>query len=588
MNSIIKNIQRVVKYIEKKKDDINDLKLTLKLKRLERRRESEINNMSEKFSELISLPDEKYYTNFEKKDVTILLQGILNKDIDIFQTIELYSLSGHIVLSVYDDEYTKNICNQILKLYPTDVSVVYNNLETYKREYEEIKKNYNDPTLNNFYFQLKTTISGLENIQTKYILKSRVDHYYSDIDKFIAHGIISKKIISSSLYVRGLFDKKYPKAYFHMSDLLFFGETIKIKEMLYLSQEMCFTPSMMGNGCEVRVWKPYLITLAKLEGLNIDDTNIKHGEDYEYMMKYVQFLNSKINIYPVNLHDNFKIKLGKNNVIHTKNDKQPNNTSFYYFIKGIGDTKENIIKFKDTTLYIVIHVGKCSGTAIKKSLKHYNIHYNVIHHANQLNPTPINYKSIINKNNTCKFIFCIRHPIDRMISAFNFKYTRTILLNGNDHFNDEKTGFNHFKTIQDLAENLYNDDGIINEKANNFCLSCDHIIYGLHHYLNNFNKDHDIRIIRHEYLKEDYKNIFNKDIYLIANNYQPNFISNFNSRVRISDNIKITKKAYNNLKLFLKKDYDIIEQLSKYNLIPTDYKDFCINELPQHITLIED
>ena len=47
--------------------------------------------------ELISLPDEKYYANFKKEDVTILLQGILNNNIDLFQTIKLYSLSGHVV-----------------------------------------------------------------------------------------------------------------------------------------------------------------------------------------------------------------------------------------------------------------------------------------------------------------------------------------------------------------------------------------------------------------------------------------------------------------------------------------------------------
>lgn len=291
--------------------------------------------INKKLLELISLPDEKYYTNFKKEDVTILLQGILNNKIDIFQTIKLYSLSGHIVLSVYDDEPTKNICRQILELYPNDVSVVYNNLKTYKREFEEIKKKYNDIIINNnFYFQLKTTINGLKNIQTKYLLKSRVDHYYSDIDKFIAHGIVSKKLVSSSLCIRGLFDKQFPTAYFHMSDQLFFGETAKIKEMVLLSKKMCFTQIMKGQIGEVRLWKPYLINLAKLEGINLDDSNIKHGKDYKYMMKYIHFLNSKITIYPINLHNDFKIKLFSTNKIWVKHHNEPIYNSFYYFIKG--------------------------------------------------------------------------------------------------------------------------------------------------------------------------------------------------------------------------------------------------------------
>ena len=36
--------------------------------------------------------------------------------------------------------------------------------------------------------------------------------------------------------------------------------------------------------------------------------------------------------------------------------------------------------------------------------------------------------------------------------------------------------------------------------------------YGLHHYLKNFN-DINIKICRHEYLKEDYKNIFKQEIF---------------------------------------------------------------------------
>ena len=346
MFSFIKNIQTVDHAIQDNIDNKPPYRNRLKLKRQQQEEnERKRNEIKEKFSELISLPDEKYYTNFKKEDVTILLQGILNKDVDIFETIELYSLSGHIVLSVYDDDYTKNICNQILELYPNDVTVVYNNLETYQKELEEIKKRYNDRIINNFYFQLKTTINGLQHIHTKYVVKSRVDHYYSDIDKFIAHGIVTKKLVSSSFAITGLLDKKHRTYYFHMSDILFFGETLKIKQMIYLANKMCFTPIMFGKPAEIRLWKPYLIMLAESEGLKLDDTHIKHGEDYEYMMKYVIFLNSKITVYPIHLHNNFKIKLGKN-IIYTKNNKAPIYNSFYYFIEGIGYTMDNIIEFK--------------------------------------------------------------------------------------------------------------------------------------------------------------------------------------------------------------------------------------------------
>lgn len=238
--------------------------------------------------------------------------------------------------------------------------------------------------------------------------------------------------------------------------------------------------------------------------------------------------------------------------------------------------------------YILIHVGKCSGTAVKNSLIKHKIDIQIVHHCNKrCENDHIIPEHFIKKINNCQFIFCIRHPIDRMISAFNFKYTRGIIRKGQDHFDGEIDGFKYFKTIQNLAENLYNDDGSENKKAITFCSNCDHIAYGLHHYLNNFNKNHNIRVIRHEYLKQDYKNVFNKDIYLETENYQPNFISNIDSKFRKENKMEFTKKAYNNLKRFLNKDFNIIERLAKYNLITNEYKDFCLNKLPDNIHLID-
>ena len=237
--------------------------------------------------------------------------------------------------------------------------------------------------------------------------------------------------------------------------------------------------------------------------------------------------------------------------------------------------------------YIIIHVGKCSGTALKHSLKYHRINYYDIHHSSNVNPKPIIPNNLISGVDNYQFLFCIRHPIDRLISAFNFKYTRVIIRKGKDYFNGEVEGFKYFKTIQNLAENLYNDDGSENLIAMKFCSNCDHIKYGLHHYLNNFNENYNIKIIRHEYLKEDYKNIFNKHMYLEDKSLQPNFISNVQSDYQKQTKIEITKKMYNNLKRFLKKDLEMIERLEMYNLITKEYKEFCLNKLPNNIILID-
>ena len=241
--------------------------------------------------------------------------------------------------------------------------------------------------------------------------------------------------------------------------------------------------------------------------------------------------------------------------------------------------------------YIIIHVGKCSGTALCYSLRQQKINYSKIHHAFRINPPEVSPEIFIEKYPDCQFIFCIRHPIDRIISAFNFKYTRVVIRKCKRHRRRggqnslEKEGLEYFKTIQNFAESLYNDDETLNEKAIKFIPYCDHIAFGLHHYLNNFNETHNIKIIRHENLKEDYKNIFDKDINIPDYSLQPNFVSNIDSKYKKTSEIQITKKAYNNLKKYLKKDFDIIDRLEKYNLITKEYKDYCFNKLPENIVI---
>jgi hypothetical protein len=241
-------------------------------------------------------------------------------------------------------------------------------------------------------------------------------------------------------------------------------------------------------------------------------------------------------------------------------------------------------------MLIFIHIGKCSGTAIRKSLENYKIKFKVVHHYNQICPNEIIPRHFRKKYKKPIFLFCIRNPIDRIISSFYFKYKRRIIDKCNPlpkdskktgclNFNKEIAGLNFYKTIENLAINLYNEDDSKNKNAFEFCSECDHISYGLDHYLKHFfYKNHNIKIIRHEFLKEDYKKCFDKDIKIKNVNYQPNIVSHMNC-----NKIEISQKAYDNLKKFLKKDFEIIEKLADRKLISKEYKNYCINELPEHI-----
>jgi hypothetical protein len=215
--------------------------------------------------------------------------------------------------------------------------------------------------------------------------------------------------------------------------------------------------------------------------------------------------------------------------------------------------------------FIFIHVGKCSGSVLEKNfnkLKHISIHY-----ANQRPPLPsIEINKLTKIHSMDKFICCVRHPVDRWISAFNFKYTRVILRNGNDRLAKEKEGFEFYKTATNLAEQLYNEDGTPNAKAHIFAtLQCDHLAFGLEHYLGNFDESHTVKVICHEFIKRDFEKVFKKKIVFPKSSVRPNS----------KPHDTITLKAYKNIKKFIKKDFDTIDKFASYNFISKEYQDMC-------------
>ena len=198
--------------------------------------------------------------------------------------------------------------------------------------------------------------------------------------------------------------------------------------------------------------------------------------------------------------------------------------------------------------YVLIHIGKCSGTLLYNFLNKNDFKPKIIHHANyyksyENNYLEIDFEEFKDKN----IIVCMRHPISRLISAFNFKYTCRILQNrrslpiysnGNQkNVDDEIKGFEYFENIQKLGETLYDESGIMNEKARKFCLSCDHIDYGFHHYLKNMTNYNNIIVLRHEYLKDDCENNFGLVPDFPKNNLQPNYKSEIYSKIRTSNKI---------------------------------------------------
>ncbi len=230
------------------------------------------------------------------KNVTILLQGILHKDINLEDTLSVYTKLCNVVLSVYKSDL--DLVLKICESYPT-VIVVENDISDYENQPLILDKQIADCSINilqNGFFQICTTKKGLSVIHTEYVVKSRVDHYYEKLSKFIEHGLLNQnKIISSSVFVRGCRGLKHP-CRFCLSDCLFMGKTDDIK----LCFKLCYDNKLMTRA-ETGIWKPYFTHIFNIKGININSM-----EDD----KYVKYMAELVDVFCINKIRPYKIKLG--------------------------------------------------------------------------------------------------------------------------------------------------------------------------------------------------------------------------------------------------------------------------------------
>ena len=202
---------------------------------------------------------------------------------------------------------------------------------------------------------------------------------------------------------------------------------------------------------------------------------------------------------------------------------------------------------------VFIHIGKCGGDTVRKELKSYNIKFSSIH------IKKCKYKP--NKN----YIIVIRNPINRFISAFNWRYYLVCDSKKQENrFKNEKNILSKYQNVNNLCSDLKINQNIFNGKK-----SSDNYIHHLKEdiffYLKNFidkcPKEQILGVICTETIKNDMKNIFNIDILNHKNNNKKY------SKV-------ITDENYQILKNYLKNDYLIIDKLYEKEWISEDQYKF--------------
>ena len=235
---------------------------------------------------LIEVPNVS--NEYDKNDVTIILQGYMINEVNLMNTISEYQHYGKIIVSSYFEK-CNGLKSSIMDAFPNTI-VIDNDINEFLSD-PEIKKYCN----NRCFFQVSTVRKALKYVNTQYVIKTRVDNYFSNLDKFICEVIKNSKngdkITSTQIYVRGFHQLKY-----HPSDILFGGSFNQFTRVF------CNEHNFDLACPEVIIFKNHI--LQKLKELNISVNDFEN--DIEL---YGTIMDKMFNIYNVS---NFKSYYFKN------------------------------------------------------------------------------------------------------------------------------------------------------------------------------------------------------------------------------------------------------------------------------------
>ncbi len=190
--------------------------------------------------------------------------------------------------------------------------------------------------------------------------------------------------------------------------------------------------------------------------------------------------------------------------------------------------------------FTFVHLGKTGGSSVISALKNNGFNFEVVHIQ----------KVIFDASK--KYVLLIRDPIERFISAFNWRYYLLIDADRRKWNKNTKTASKNelelllkYKTPNLLAENIQNfnfDKDYIHHINENY-------EFYFHDFLSKFNKNSIYGVMRTESLQSDFESLFGiKD--LLPNEKQ-----------NISYNKQLSKTAFCNLLTFLEKDYIVYKSL---------------------------
>ena len=203
---------------------------------------------------------------------------------------------------------------------------------------------------------------------------------------------------------------------------------------------------------------------------------------------------------------------------------------------------------------VYIHIGKCGGRTLDTALRNSSIVKSKFSSVFRIHIM----KPVIMKN--VSYAIVVRNPIQRAISAFNFRYK--LVVNDGTHknqFDGEYEILKKYETLNSLCESLYT-DGVLNSDVSGEFKKIHHLKENISFYLkpllDKISPTQLFAVFATETLNEDIANILNinNELYIHQNSKN---VSN--------DKKFLSKKAYNNLKRYLADDYLYLSKLINMN-----------------------
>jgi hypothetical protein len=200
--------------------------------------------------------------------------------------------------------------------------------------------------------------------------------------------------------------------------------------------------------------------------------------------------------------------------------------------------------------FCLIHIGKCGGLSLSTALSKNNIDFEGIH--------VDGYGDNFDFKNK-KYVILIRNPIERYISSFNFTFERIDSWGGGEHI---KNMLGKYKTLNRMAKELYVNEEL-NEEVKREMYILPHLEWDIAKYLRPIleqcNKDNIIKVITTNDLKKEAKKLFG--VRVKKRNA---------SKPKQEGALLLCEESHNNLKRFLKEDYDCIQTLYDWGCIEHD------------------